>query len=118
LYQPTILPNGWSAPPVEEDLLKKRNELPFRIQRTGNKPNNAIGFLPIYSSVRIGGTKHTTIIKKVSGNKELFVNELRAVLGIGVDDQDSIRSRASGSTIEVNGNRVREVKMWLAGLGF
>lgn len=103
---------------MEENILQKRNELPFRIQRTGNKPNDAIGFLPVYSSTRIGGTKRTTIIKKVSGDKELFVNELRAVLGIGQYDLDSIRIRASGSTIEVKGNRVRDVKMWLAGLGF
>lgn len=103
---------------MEENILQKRNELPFRIQRTGNKPNDAIGFLPVYSSTRIGGTKRTTIIKKVSGDKELFVNELRAVLGIGQYDLDSIRVRASGSTIEVKGNRVRDVKMWLAGLGF
>lgn len=92
--------------------------IPFSIQRTGNKPNNAIGFLPVYSSVRIGGTKHTTIIKKVSGDKELFMRELRAVLGIGMEDEKSIRVRASGATIEVKGNRVRDVKMWLAGLGF
>lgn len=99
-------------------MIQKRNELPFSIQRTGNKPNNSIGFLPVYSSVRIGGTKRTTIIKKVSGDKEMFLNELRAVLGIGEHDLDSIRVRASGSTIEVKGNRVRDVKMWLAGLGF
>ena len=98
--------------------MKKRSELPFGIKRTGNKPNNAVGFLPVYSSVRLGGTKHTTIIKKLTGDKEAFLMELRAVLGIGVDDQESIRIRASGSTIEINGNRVREVKQWLAGFGF
>ena len=118
IFTPNILPNGWSAPPAEEDVLKLRNELPFGIRRTGNKPNNAVGFLPVYSSVRLGGTKHTTIIKKITGDKEIFLNELRAVLGIGVEDHDSIQIRASGATIEVNGNRVREVKLWLAGLGF
>ena len=119
-FNPTILPNGWSATPSadDEEVLKKRSELPFGIKRTGNKPNNAVGFLPVYSSVRLGGTKHTTIIKKLTGDKEAFLMELRAVLGIGVDDQESIRIRASGSTIEINGNRVREVKKWLAGFGF
>eukprot|EP00979_Chaetoceros_neogracilis_P000530 scaffold120_cov279-Chaetoceros_neogracile.AAC.2 len=117
-FTPTILPNGWSAPPTEEDFLKQRDELPFAIKRTGNKPHNAIGFLPVYSSVRLGGTKHTTIIKKVKGDQELFLRELRAVLEIGAENRESVRVRASGGTIEVNGNRVREVKAWLAGLGF
>ncbi len=119
-YNPTILPNGWSSVPSENDaeVLKHRSELPFGIKRTGNKPNNAVGFLPVYSSVRLGGTKHTTIIKKVTGDKEIFLNELRAVLGVGVDDHESIRVRASGSTFEINGNRVREIKQWLGGFGF
>ena len=71
-----------------------------------------------YPSTRIGGSKRTTIIKKISGNKELFLDELRAVLSISADDNDAIRLRAAGNTIEVNGNRTKEVKKWLAGLGF
>lgn len=113
-----ILPNGWSKPPTDEIVLSKRNEIPFGIRRTENKPNNAVGFLPIYSSVRLGGTKHTTVIKKITGDKDLFLDELRSVLRISPQDKTAIRMRASDSTIEVNGNRVREVKTWLAGLGF
>lgn len=115
---PVILPNGWSEPPADELIISKRNEIPFSIKRTGGKPNGAIGFLPVYSNVRIGGSKRTTIIKKISGNKELFLDELRAVLSISADDNDAIRLRAAGNTIEVNGNRTKEVKKWLAGLGF
>lgn len=117
-FTPTILPNGWSAPPTETDFLKQRDELPFEIKRTGNKPNNAIGFLPVYSSIRLGGTKHTTVIKKIKGDQDIFLRELRALLEIGAENRESVRVRASGGTIEVNGNRVREVKAWLAGLGF
>jgi hypothetical protein len=119
-FAPTILPNGWSAPPhqSQELILQQRDGLPFLVRRTGNKPNNAIGFLPVYSSIRLGGTKQTTVIKKVKGDQGLFLNELRAVLEIGAEDADSIRVRGSGASIEVNGNRVREVKTWLAGLGF
>ena len=119
-FSATVLPNGWVSVPSEDDkeVLRKRSELPFGIKRTGDKPNNAVGFLPVYSSVRLGGTKRTTIIKKVHGDKDIFLNELRAVLGIGVEDHESIRIRASGSTIEVNGNRVTEVKQWLSGFGF
>ena len=62
----------------------------------------------------------TTRIKKVSGDRELFLNELRAALQIPVPKnprEDNIRIR-TGGTIEVKGNRVMEVKTWLAGLGF
>jgi large subunit ribosomal protein L49 len=113
-----ILPNGWSVPSTDESVLSKRNEIPFGIRRTGNKPNNTVGFLPIYSNVRLGGTKHTTIVKKVTGDQQAFMNELMAVLKISPEDKEAIRMRASGTTVELNGNRVREVKTWLTGLGF
>mmetsp|Transcript_172 Transcript_172/g.245 ORF Transcript_172/g.245 Transcript_172/m.245 type:complete len:219 (+) Transcript_172:98-754(+) len=117
---PVILPNGWSEPPgpADDDVLQKRNAIPFSIKRTGGKPNGAVGFLPVYSNVRVGGSKRTTIIKKIYGNKDIFLEELRAVLSISADDDDAIRLRASGNTVEVNGNRTKEVKRWLAGLGF
>jgi len=35
-----------------------------------------------------------------------------------MDDQDAIRVRAAGDVVEVNGNRSREIKTWLASLGF
>jgi hypothetical protein len=47
------------------------------------------------------------------------MNELRAALQIPLPlkKDEHIRIR-TGGTIEVKGNRVREVKAWLAGLGF
>ena len=66
------------------------------------------------------GAKVTTRIKKVSGNLNDFLSELRSVLQINLAHNakdDSIRIR-TGGTIEIKGNRVREVKHWLAGLGF
>jgi hypothetical protein len=45
----TLLPNGWSAPPSEDFV---RPQYPFSIRRTKNKPNDAIGFLPVYSKRR------------------------------------------------------------------
>lgn len=62
----------------------------------------------------------TTRIKKVAGDTEAFMTELRAILQIPVPRNprdDTVRVR-TGGTIEVKGNRVREVKHWLAGLGF
>jgi hypothetical protein len=62
----------------------------------------------------------TTRIKKVSGSRDAFLAELRSVLQIPFQanpNDDAIRIR-TGGTIEVKGNRVREVKQWLASLGF
>jgi hypothetical protein len=56
----------------------------------------------------------------VSGDTEEFIRELRSVLQIPPSSDPStekIRVR-TGGTIEIFGNRVREVKSWLAGLGF
>ena len=89
---------------------------------------------------RVHGTKHTTIIRKISGDIPAFINELRAVLqlglgkkgiltsastgahgggeaGRGVTVDNPIRIR-SGGVIEVYGDYAKDVKLWLAGLGF
>ena len=48
----------------------------------------------------------------MSGDREAFLNELKAVLQIR-----DYRVRVGG-TIEVSGNHARAVREWLAGLGF
>lgn len=114
-----ILSNGWNVP-VNTGDGEKAKEYPFRVARTNNKPNNAVGFLPVYSEFRKDGARVTTRIKKVSGDRGLFLNELRAALQIPIPKnprEDTIRVR-TGGTIEIKGNRVLEVKTWLAGLGF
>lgn len=66
------------------------------------------------------GTKATTRIRKVNGDVDLFIQELRANLQIPQQKNprdDKIRVRVGG-TIEIDGNRVRDVKEWLTGLGF
>lgn len=69
---------------------------------------------------RKDGTKCTTRIRKVEGNCDAFIKEIRRVLKIPLpttNEGDCIRVR-TGGTVEIKGNRVREVKEWLAGLGF
>lgn len=59
-------------------------------------------------------------MKRLTGDQDLFLGELRAVLEMPKpknSNDDTIRYRAGG-TIEIDGNRVRAVKEWLAGLGF
>ncbi|KAL7521419.1 hypothetical protein ACHAWX_006093 [Stephanocyclus meneghinianus] len=147
VFKPKFLQNGWSAPPPAEFEIPK---YPFQVKRTGRKPFGVPGFLPVYRDIRIHGTKHTTIIRNVTGDIPAFLNELQAVIelptpkkgilntyatggtgsfrgnsarhgggeaGRGVSVENPIRIRAGG-TIEVNGDWTREVKGWLAGLGF
>jgi len=114
VFEPeAVLPNGWSSPPAADFQLP---QYPFHVPRTAGKVGGAAGFLPVYSDCRVHGTKYTTIIRKVTGDQDAFLSELRAVLHLDPRDDD-IRIRAGG-TIEINGNRVREVKEWLGGLGF
>lgn len=115
VFQPTLLPNGWSQPPSDEFVLPK---YPFSISRTKNKPNGAVGFLPIYSDYRNGRTKHTTIIRKVKGDTDAFVQELLVAVGYTDEPVDSVIRIRTGNVIELKGNHVSVVRKWLAGLGF
>ena len=59
-------------------------------------------------------------MKKIKGDLDRFVLELRAVLEIPIPKnpkEDRIRIRAGGN-IEVDGHHVKSVRDWLAGLGF
>jgi hypothetical protein len=114
VFEPeVVLPNGWSSPPGDDFQLP---QYPFHVPRTAGKAGGAAGFLPVYSDCRVHGTKQITAIRKVTGDRDAFLSELRAVLGLDPRNDD-IRIR-TGGTIEVNGNRVREVKEWLGRLGF
>jgi hypothetical protein len=49
ILEPKALPNGWSAPPGPDVMVPV---YPFQVTRTRNKPNDAVGFLPVYSEFR------------------------------------------------------------------
>jgi Mitochondrial large subunit ribosomal protein (Img2) len=104
------LPNGWTKP---LDASIERPAYPFTVGRTKNKPMDAIGFLPVYSKLRKDGTKVITRIKKVTGDREAFLQEVKSVLQMS----KPIRITAGG-TIEIPGAHVQKVKRWLTSLGF
>lgn len=118
VYSPPggILSNGWSEPPTSDEFIMP--SYPFHIERTKNKPNGAIGFLPVYTDIRIGGSKKTTIIRKVSGDKNAFISEMGIALGMPEKHiTEAVRIRVGGN-IEVNGIHTMKIRTWLAGLGF
>ena len=50
MTKPIILPNGWNRP-LNADGRGNIN-LPFQVSRTQRKPNNSLGFLPVYAEYR------------------------------------------------------------------
>lgn len=48
IFDAKFLPNGWSAPPPVEHV----PDYPFRVARTKNKPNDSVGYLPVYAKRR------------------------------------------------------------------
>jgi len=46
VHDADLLSNGWSMP------ASTRPDYPFQVERTQNKPRDAIGFLPVYSKIR------------------------------------------------------------------
>jgi hypothetical protein len=52
--RPQFLPNGWSPLLTETnpEISAAVAQYPFRVKRTGNKPQNSVGFLPVYSEFR------------------------------------------------------------------
>jgi Mitochondrial large subunit ribosomal protein (Img2) len=74
------------------------------------------------AALRKDGTKIVTRIKKVTGDMDIFLRELRIVLSLPqpanqLPAYDSIRLR-TGNMIEIQGHRANEVRDWLGGLGF
>ena len=51
ISEPKIFLNGWNAP-LEGGGDVQIPDYPFQIARTKNKPNNAVGFLPVYAEFR------------------------------------------------------------------
>jgi hypothetical protein len=100
-----ILSNGWIPPPPSDLTVPT---YPFAVTRTKNKPNDAAGFLPVYSHIRKDRSLTTTRIRKVTGDQQAFIQELRAVLQIPIPsnpNDDPIRIRSG--CIEIKGNHVR-----------
>lgn len=57
VFEPKMLSNGWSAPPPQSSSDGDTcgiavPEYPFQVSRTRNKPNDAVGFLPVYVKYR------------------------------------------------------------------
>lgn len=88
---------------VESNLLRKPNmlitePLAFRVSRMKS------GMLPVYRQYKNGKTRSVTVVRKIQGDIPAFVKMLSTII-----PQDRIRMKA-GTSIQVNGNYVAEVR--------
>ena len=77
--------------------------LQFTRSRTAN--------LPVYTDFRNGRTQVVTVVRRYSGNVHALAQELRRLLG-------GAPVYVLQGRLEVEGNHVAQIKMWMAGLGF
>lgn len=68
--------------------------------------------IPVYTDFKNGRSRVITIVRKINGDAGALRDELSRVLG------EDARVDLRVGRVEVDGNRVKEVKTWLAGLGF
>jgi large subunit ribosomal protein L49 len=96
----SVLPSGWASP-RGADI-----SIPFSVTRT------SIGQqVPVYTDYKNGRSRMITIIRKVTGNVDALVEELRRITG-------GAEVTARLGRVEIEGDRAKEVKTWLMSIGF
>ena len=93
-------------PPPSSPSSSPPRSVPFLITRTPSQ------HLPVYLSLRGGGTLPLTCIRRVEGNLQALAEEVRRALGPSAD----VRVRAG--RVEVKGNWKKALEEWLTTLGF
>jgi|SaaInlStandDraft_7_1057024.scaffolds.fasta_scaffold200782_2 large subunit ribosomal protein L49 len=80
-------------------------DLPFAVARSTH------GQLPVYSRTANGGTRRSTIVRRISGDVDKLAHDLMVVTG-----ENEIRLRYG--SIEIKGNHTKTVQQYLLGQGF
>ena len=79
--------------------------LPFSVERT--HASN----IPVYTDIKHGGSRKCTVIRKITGDLNLFKEELSKVVSNAPITDKMGR-------VEVTGLHSQKVKLWLMRLGF
>ena len=90
---------------LNEPLGQLDETLPFYVDRTHSSN------LPVYTDIKMGGSRKCTVIRKVTGDVDEFKAELAKVVSNApiVDKM---------GRVEVTGLHSQKVKLWLMRLGF
>eukprot|EP01080_Neovahlkampfia_damariscottae_P010997 gene10997-3703_t len=92
------LPTGFEFP------IGLKEELPFHVQRTQS------GSLPVYIDYKKGRSLALTVVRKIQGDTTELRKELMKITNKIVIEKTG--------TLEIKGNHVRLVLLYLRGLGF
>ncbi|KAJ1929549.1 mitochondrial large ribosomal subunit [Tieghemiomyces parasiticus] len=105
--QPTLLTDTVTGAATVKSPSDATSHLPYQVKRTINQS------LPVYTDYRNGRTRHLTIIRRVFGDREALMSDLKE--GLGTQD---ITLRKTNGHIWVKGNRRVEVLEFLTKQGF
>ncbi|CAH0037853.1 unnamed protein product [Clonostachys solani] len=93
-------------PTITEEELASR---PYVVRRT------PYAQLPVYRVWKSGGTREIILVKKVNGNKQQLVKELKEKIGVA---QDKIKINPTTGHIEINGHYLDKTRAHLIERGF
>ena len=82
-----------------------KQDIPFRVERTN------FGNLPVYSDYRNNGMRKLTVIRRVYGDIDEFVEEIKKITSNSEVYEKTAR-------VEVKGIHTQKVTLWLRRLGF
>ncbi|ETN42773.1 uncharacterized protein HMPREF1541_01931 [Cyphellophora europaea CBS 101466] len=109
-----------NAAAAEAGQTTSPNQLPYLITRTSPGAQ-----LPVYEHAKGGGTKHITVLRKLSGDLEALQQHLRDALGLADGFVDAKGRRKEYISINwttrqlvVRGWRGAEVRRWCELTGF
>ncbi|KAF8503780.1 hypothetical protein F5888DRAFT_1606227 [Russula emetica] len=113
LIRPRLLASdATSSPPPSS-----HSQLPYLV------PRNSRGYLPVYSKVRYGGTRHLISIRNVEGNIKALADELLRDLSdpklIGSTPTNARIIRSNHGHLVLSGLRQKHIVLdWLVRHGF
>lgn len=108
-----------APPPPTSSTTTPPTKLPYLISRTPSSQ------LPIYEHTKGGGTKHITVLRKLSGDLNMLQAHLQEALGLSERFTDAkgrkkehIRINWTTQQVVLRGWRAAEVKRWCELAGF
>ncbi|SPN99181.1 uncharacterized protein DNG_02216 [Cephalotrichum gorgonifer] len=109
LAQSPALLESLTIPAQAVPAAKSASNLPYLVSRT--KSNR----IPVYIRIGAGGSKKTTLIQRVEGDRMALRDEVREALGMG--GADVVVNPTTGHVV-VKGSHVPKLTEWLKNKGF
>ena len=118
-YPVRVIDSGLQTPSGFTPPIGPLPETPFAVARS------KYGNLPIYRKVKNGGTRQLTVIRHLRGDVDAFYEDLLLVLRAATVPKASDQpvklpniTRKEGGVLEIQGDYMASLVLWLKGLGF